>query len=278
MGRWQLAREMRRLRGDRPVAEVAKAMRMTVAAVHRWETAGPEGMVPSSGTMARLLEYYAIDGEEAAWLRHLREQARKRGWWQSYTVDKYYGTMIGLEETASRIQLFGSQLVPGLLQTREYAHAVVRATCPDESADVIDQRVEVRMQRQKRWASAESPKLWAIVGETVIRQRVGGTRVMAEQLTRMIELADSPKLHLQVIPYSVGGHAALEASAFQILRLDEIDLSVIYLESRRSSLYLEEQADIDDYQNVFDHLRTAGLGTVQTRELLVKVRDEMRKE
>ncbi|MFW5416082.1 helix-turn-helix domain-containing protein [Nocardiopsis sp. CNT-189] len=275
--RWQLAGELRRLRGDRSANEVAKALRMTPSIVFRWETAGSDGVVPASGTLTRLLEYYEVDEAETQRLMALRDEARSRGWWQPYDLDKHYGTLIGLEANASEIEAFDPQLVPGLLQTEDYMRAVIKGTRPDIDPTTLEQRVNVRLQRQRTWEEG-STELWLIVGEAALRQLIGGPPTMHEQLTRLLELSEHPRITLQAVPFSEGAHPGLETSGFLILRLSEISLTAVYVEGRTSNLYLDSEEDIETYEKVFDNLRAAAAGVQSTTSLISSIRHGLRKE
>ncbi|NYE45568.1 hypothetical protein HDA32_000688 [Spinactinospora alkalitolerans] len=269
--RWQLSRELKRLRGDRSATEVAKAMRMTTSIVFRWETAGSDGVVPAPGTLSRLLDYYEVSDEEAHRLMELRQEARTRGWWQPYDLDKHYGTLIGLEASAMEIEAYDPQLVPGLLQTEDYMRAVIKATRPDAPPEVVEQRVEVRIHRQKAWERGAT-ELWIIMGEAALRQMIGGPPVMDEQLARLLDLSDHPRVTLQAVLFSEGGHAGLETSGFRVLRLSEIDLTAVYVEGRTSNLYLDSDEDVEVYEKVFNNLRATASGAQTTRSLIADIR------
>ncbi|PRY01575.1 helix-turn-helix domain-containing protein [Allonocardiopsis opalescens] len=268
VGRWQLATWLARLRAGRPVAEVAKRLRVSTSTVLRWETAGEKGVVPGPGPLSRLLEIYEVPDDEAARIRELREQARRSGWWQPYDLDRHYGTYIGLEAEATRIETYESDLVTGLAQTEGYARAVVRATRPGATPAMIDQLVQVRVHRQKTWLREGGPKLWAILGEAALRQRVGSATIMRDQLRHLIELSDHPRMTLQALPFSVGAHAAMEMASFAILFLDQIPLSTVYTEGHGASLFQDSPRDVTAHAEVFDRLRAAALGTEATRQVL----------
>jgi hypothetical protein len=143
---------------------------------------------------------------------------------------------VGLEQAASEISTFEVALVPGLLQTPDYARAVIEAELPDAPPAEVDRRTELRMKRQ--WDEA-SPDLWVVLDEAVIRRVVGGAPTMRAQLERLAEVAELPGQTLQIIPFGAGAHASM-VSSFSILSFPELaDPPVVYLESRAGSLYVE---------------------------------------
>lgn len=275
VGRWQLAGELRRLRGNRSANEVARALRMTVPTVHRWEMPGVEGMVPSPGTLSRLLEYYGVSEAETERIMAIRSQAKGRGWWQAYDLDQYYSTLIGLESEATDIFWHESILIPGLLQTEEYIRAIVWGADTNITEAVVEEQVHVRKQRQETWLKPDGASLWAIIGEASLRQLVGGSHVLRSQLAHLLEMSEHPRLRLQVLPFSAGAHAGMTAAAFQILELAEVGLRAVYVESRDSRLYLDDNDEIQKYSDTFDQLKMSALGITATRQLILKIKDSI---
>src|SRR5699024_2204471 len=148
-----------------------KPLRAQPSSLMRWEDGGPAGQVPGLARLEGLLKVYEVDAEEAARLMSLREIARTPGWWQGHDVDKPYGTFIGLESSASEVYTLEQVLIPGLLQTEAYAHAVMTAGhAPSRTPmeDIAD-RVNVRTRRQESWLSRRTPHVWAIIGEAALR-------------------------------------------------------------------------------------------------------------
>jgi hypothetical protein len=167
------------------------------------------------------------------------------------------------------------QFVPGLLQTPEYARAVIRGGHPAASSDEITRRVSLRMKRQQILSRPEGPKLWAVVDETALRRRLGGPGVMEAQLERLIELASEPNIALYVVPLQSGYHAAA-AGSFSILRFAAAELpDVVYLEQLTGALYLDKRRDVDRYSAVMDQLCVQADHRVPTTELLAGILDRM---
>ena len=171
--------------------------------------------------LADLLTLYGVTGEaERAGVLRLALEAARPGWWHQYgeVLPGWFEFYVGLEAAASRIRTYEVQFVPGLLQTPEYAHAVIRGRRPAAPDDEISRRVALRMKRQHILSRPDgpefpAPKLWAVVDETALRRRQGGPGVMEAQLERLIELAAQPNIALYVMPLRSGYHAAAACSS-----------------------------------------------------------------
>ncbi|GAB3717611.1 helix-turn-helix domain-containing protein [Nocardiopsis oceani] len=274
VARWLLAKELRRLRGDRQFTAVVKAVKSQPSSLARWESGRADGQVPSANSLDRLLAYYEVSDEEAARIMELRAVAKTPGWWQSHEVAKHYGTLIGLEAAATEMSSYEAQLIPGLLQTEEYARSVITsgATAWRGTEDEIEDLVKVRMRRQEEWAARGTPHLWAIIGEAAIRQAVGGPSVTRDQLARLLDLSrEQTRLTLQVLPYSAGSHAAMEMACFAVVDVEAAELATVYVEGPTANLFLDSPGDVTRYRRIFEHLRKSALGTTGTRALVTDV-------
>jgi len=203
-----------------------------------------------------LLRLYGVDEDEAATLGELAIQANSPGWWHKYgdVLPDWFQVYVGLEEAASLIRLYEVQFVPGLLQTADYARAVVRLGQPGAAPDEIERRISLRLARQELLTKPGGPRLWAIVDEAALRRPIGGREVMRAQLVQLLEATEQPQVTLQVMPFRSGGHAA-EAGAFTIMRFPEPDLpDVVYLEQLTSALYLDKRDDVEKYTEVMERL------------------------
>ncbi|MET8873797.1 helix-turn-helix transcriptional regulator [Nocardia sp. NPDC004604] len=201
-----------------------------------------------------LLTLYGVsDPEERERFLDLARQANEPGWWHRYSdlLPSWFGTYLGLEQAATKIRTYEAHLVPGLLQTPEYARAVM--SLGYEDAD-MDRRVQVRIKRQEVLRRVDPPTVWAIIDEAALHRPVGGSRVHREQMEHLIELAQLPNVTVQVLPYSAGEHAAA-GSSFSILRFAESELpDIVYLEHLTSALYLDRRQDLALYLSVMDRL------------------------
>ncbi|MFD0774407.1 helix-turn-helix domain-containing protein [Streptomonospora algeriensis] len=256
LAQWQLAQELRRLRGDRKFNDVVKATRTTGGSLARWETPGDRGAVPGPAALERLLEIYEAEGELERLLA-LRKEARQPDRWQPYELERSYRTYANIESQATSIESYQSQLVPGIVQTEAYARAVIEATVL--SGGDPERELKVRLERQQVLQASDRPELWLIVAESALRQEVGGPGVMAEQLDYLLALTQEPDITLQVLPFAAGAHVAMRIPAFVILRVEHHGLKAVYTEAQTASLFLTDQDDLREYTNIFNGLRAAAV-------------------
>lgn len=209
-----------------------------------------------------LLTLYGLDDEqERARLLALAREANNPGWWHRFgdVLPNWFQSYLGLEAAASLIRNYEVQFVPGLLQTREYARAVVLLGHEKATELEIERRVNVRTTRQQLLARANPPQLWAITDEAALRRPMGGSQVMRAQLEALIKATEMPNVRLQVVPFSAGGHAAA-GGAFSILRFPERDLpDVVYVEQLNSALYLDKRDDVEQYAAAMEALSITAL-------------------
>lgn len=254
--RMLLGTQLRRLREERGITReaAAAAIRASHAKICRLEL-GRNGF--KQRDVADLLALYGVD--DADLCETLMDQARRSnqpGWWHEYgdVLSSWFETHLGLEEAASLIRSYEVQFVPGLLQTTDYAEAVIRLGYPTASARDIQRRVDLRMARQKLLTGPDAPQLWAVVDEAVLRRPMGGSEVMRAQLEHLIHVSELPNVTLQVVPFHVGGHAAA-GGPITILRFPLPDLpDIVYLEQLSSALYLDKPRDVDNYAAVMERL------------------------
>jgi transcriptional regulator with XRE-family HTH domain len=254
--RRRLAAELRRLREQAGLTadQAAKEVGVSKSTLSRIENAQVSVMVPVAKS---LLALYGVAADDIEALAQIARDARKRGWWQAYdqVLPEWFSTYVGLEAEAVEVKNFQTQLVPGLLQTSDYARAVFAAEHPDAPATEIERRVELRMRRQKVDAP---PRLWAIIDESVLRRPVGGPATMREQIKRLLQSTSQPRVDIQVIPLGAGEYGSM-GSSFSILNFATPDDGVVYLEYRSGSLYLEGD-QLTEYTQVFAHLTAVALG------------------
>jgi transcriptional regulator with XRE-family HTH domain len=265
----RLRRELRRLREERglTIEQVATlaGSEWNPSTLGRWEN-GDRRIRPAD--LRSLLDVYEVQGEPRETLMTLAREARQRGWWQVYgdVLPSEYSSYIGLETEALSMRTYQQQLIPGLVQTEDYARAVIRATRPDDDDAAIDRRVAVRLDRQSALADDHPMNLWAVIDESAIRRVVGGPEVMRAQLDRLAEVAERPGIQLQVLPFATGAHAAMAAS-FVILGFQAPDPDVVYIDTGTSALFVEESPDVDAYRLMFDHLRASALAPGESLRL-----------
>jgi hypothetical protein len=229
------------------------------------------------GDVRELLEIYGVTGAEADPLVQLAREARQKGWWHTYgqVLPTWFEAYVGLEAATARFRDFQSMVMPGLLQTEDYARAVLRAAPNPGSAEDIDRLVALRMERQAILGQANPPGLWAVLSENIIRVNVGGEAVMRAQLRRLIDVAERSNVTLQVLPFTTAAHVN-PISPFTILEFpDAADPTVVYLEHLTGSLFLEHEEETRRYTVVFDHLRAEALGTAPSVDLIARAAAEL---
>jgi len=220
-----------------------------------------------------LLTFYGLnDGEQRAALLALARETATSGWWHEYsdTLPNWVEPYVGLETAASVVRNYEVQFIPGLLQTEAYARATFRlGTAATE--DEVARRAEVRINRQEILNKPTPPRFWAVIDEAALRRPIGGVQTLREQLRHLIDMTDHPAVTLQVLPFSVGGHAAA-GGPFTILRFSQPDLNdVVYLEQLTSALYLEKQSEVDSYSEVMEQLCLQAAATETTQKVLAEI-------
>jgi transcriptional regulator with XRE-family HTH domain len=256
----RLAMELQRRREATGMSreEVARQLEWSTSTLFRIETGRSR---PQPGNVRVLLELYGVTGPERDGLIQLTRDARKPGWWHSFRdiLPNPYEVYIGLEAGTASIRNFEPIVVPGLLQTADYARATFRNGPRELDRDEVERRVEVRMARQKILARDDRPRLWAVIDEAVIRRVVGGAEVMREQLRHLVDAAQQGKTTIQVVPYRAGAHAGT-TGPFVILDFHEAtDPAMVYVETLAGDIYLEERSDVNRYTLAFDRLVAAAL-------------------
>ncbi|GLZ06006.1 transcriptional regulator [Actinomadura sp. NBRC 104412] len=265
-----LGSQLRRLREDKGVSrqEAGYTIRASESKISRLEL----GRVSfKERDVDDLLTLYGVeDKEQREALLQLARDANTPGWWHRYNdvLPGYFQTYVGLEESAALIRTYELQFVPGLLQCEGYARAVIRLGNAGAADHEIEQRVELRMQRQERLTGPDAPRLWAVLDEGALRRPIGGPEVMREQFKHLIEMSRLPNVTVQVMPFRFGGHAA-EGGAFSILRFPDQDLpDVVYVEILTGAMYLDKRDDVDTYLQAMERLCVDSATPERTVELL----------
>jgi transcriptional regulator with XRE-family HTH domain len=268
----ELGRRLRELRKSRDltVEEVAASLLCSPSKISRAETGARR---PSLRDVRDLCELYDVGQEESAQLMDLAREARQPSWWTRYE-DIRVSELIGLEQEATAITCFCMYFVPALLQTEDYAAAMIRGIAPRIEPDILRQRVEARMRRQELLQRSRPPRYRAFLDEAVLRRQVGGAAVMKAQLDKILQLVEEGKATVQVIPYSVGAYAAVDSN-FTLLEFSESSLpGFVYVEGLETQLYLEKSSELERYAESIEELRDAALTPRDTTKILAKIRDE----
>ena len=257
--RRRLGAELRRLREEAglTIDQVAEVLECSQSKVSRIET----GQVSATPRDVRdMLALYRVPDAQREAMVQIAREARQPGWWQKFVdVPDGVPAYVGLETAATSIDIYMSLIVPALLQTADYARAVIGAVRPDLPGAEIDRRVELRLRRQALLDQDHPPALRVLLDDTVLRRPVGGEKVMAAQRRRLLEDAARPAVTLQVLPVEAGVHAGMDGP-FTIFGFPApAERDVVALDSAADALYLEDAEDVARYRRVFGLLLPAAL-------------------
>lgn len=264
IAQWQLAQALTALRGGKPQRQLARELDVDASTLVRWE--GGE-TVPREKQLRKVLMHFGLSEDETERLVKLRTDAATPAWWQDSEVAKAYGQYIDLERVATQIATYQDRLVPGLLQTEAYARAILVAGHPRASVEEIDDLLHVRIKRQEEWATGET-LFWAIIDQAALEKHIGGARVMLEQVAHLQQIADHPRVDLQILPNTAGAHAALQSGSFVLLEVDSPALQTVYVEAHTRNLMLDHPKEVAAHRRLLDHLRAAAANTPETNTLL----------
>ncbi|MGC5364893.1 helix-turn-helix domain-containing protein [Streptomyces sp. DT24] len=273
--RRKLGEELRALRNRSGLTsrEAARLLGWHQSKVSRIET-GTSGVRPDD--ISRLLDAYEVgDARLRALLEVLAGSAGGggSGWWHAYRglIPPQYRDFISLESQARTARTLETSVVPGLLQTADYARAVTRSALDGLPARQLDSLVEVRLARQGVLRADPPLRLSAVLDEAVLRREVGGREVMREQLDHLARVAELPHVRLQLLPFSIGGYVGL-TGPFVIFSFPNIsDLDVVVLDHLTSSLYLERKEDLEAYGSAFRTMQARALSPEHSMDLIAAI-------
>ncbi|WP_329143023.1 helix-turn-helix domain-containing protein [Streptomyces sp. NBC_01456] len=276
--RRQLGSELRRLRehAGKKIEEVAEHLECSQSKISRVET----GQAPIKARDVRdLLQWYGVeDAAQVETVMQIHKDAQQQGWWAHYeeVLPSGMATYAGLESDARVLRSYEPIFVHGLLQTQDYAEAVIGAARQGE-LDEIDRLVRFRKDRQTRLTNKPDPlELWVVVEESALRRPVGGKEVMAAQIEHLIEAAAMPNVTLQIMPTAKGAHIAM-AGTFSLLEFEPQTPTVVYVDSIAGNVYLEKERDVRKFIQTFDLVRAAAPDPQETPAILEKLAREMHK-
>ncbi|MEU0135636.1 helix-turn-helix transcriptional regulator [Streptomyces sp. NPDC006296] len=269
--RRRLGQELRRLREIKGMTaeEVAERLLVSQSKISRLEN-GRRSI--SQRDVRDLCGVYDVEDHRVVEsLMQMAKDSRQQGWWHAFG-DIPYSVYIGLETDAESLRVYEPQVVPGLLQTRKYAEALITGALPEAPPSDIEKRVNVRARRQDRVNDPEHPlRLWAVIDESALRRLVGDKQVMLEQLEHLIEQSQLPHVTVQVLPFEMGAHPGINGQYAVLEFPDAADSSVVYIEGVTSDLYLEKANDVQRYSVMYEHLRAQALNVDQTRQFIGEI-------
>ncbi|HWG01166.1 MAG TPA: helix-turn-helix transcriptional regulator [Trebonia sp.] len=275
--RRRLGTELRRLRDSSgyKLEEVAAQLGVAPSTLSRIET----GKAPTkTAYLHQMLEMYGVsDASQRQILVDMAREGHRKGWWADYddVLPSGFDIYVGLEAETAAVRSYEVSVVHGLLQTPDYARAVLVEMFPRHTDDQIERLVNLRMTRQRRFDDDPPLELWAILDEAVIRRSVGGPGCMRGQLEQLNAMAGRQGITLQVLPFSCGAHAG-HGGPFSILEFPErSDSEVAYVESGAGIIYLEKDREVRARAEAFDRLRAAALSPGASTDLISKAAHEL---
>ncbi|NMO57599.1 helix-turn-helix domain-containing protein [Actinoplanes sp. TBRC 11911] len=279
--RRRLALTLRQLRDAAGLAasEAARRVDHDASWLSRIETAEVR---PHPNDVRALLSLYGVESDQAEAVIAVARQAKQRGWWQRYSdiLPDWFSTYVGMESEASVIRTYECQMIPGLLQTEEYARSAIMGGPIPVRPDEGERQVSLRMERQAILTSEDPPLLRVVVDEGAVRRLVGGAAVMKAQIDRLIEVSESANVQILMLPYSAG--VGFDGS-FVILNFpplpepypDAAEDQMVYVDTLTGALYLERPAEISAYAAAYEQLQATALGPKETRTELTKISNEL---
>jgi transcriptional regulator with XRE-family HTH domain len=274
--RRRLGAELRRLREAQSLKleEVAERLDLAPSTLSRIET----GKAPTkTAYLTAMLNLYGVeDPGVRKLLVDMAREGHRKGWWSIYddVLPSGFGIYVGLEAEASGLRSYESDVVHGLLQTTDYAVAVLRELRPRDGEELLQRGVELRMQRQRILDQDPPLDLWIILDESAIRRGIGGPAVMRRQLQHLIQASRWPNVTLQVLSFDSGAHAGL-IGPFSILEFPErTDSDVAYTECLGGMIYLEKDREVRACAEAFDRMRASALSPAASVELIQEAAQE----
>lgn len=268
----QLGLRLRELRTAKnlTVEMVAKELLCSPTKISRAETAVRRATLRDVRDLCRI---YEVDPETSDELMELAKDAYQPGWWTKYD-DLKINPLIGLEQSATAITSFGMYFFPALLQSEDYARAIIKGIAPKIEEKILDGRVEARIERQELLQGPRPPKHRVLLDEAVLRRHIGGPAVMRGQLDRVLLLMREEKTTVQIIPYTVGAYGVNDSN-FTYLELSGAKLpDVVFVETLVSQQYIERPEEVERYSEALDYIRDAALNPRDSARKIEEIRDE----
>ncbi|MGH3800466.1 MAG: helix-turn-helix domain-containing protein [Pseudonocardiaceae bacterium] len=230
------------------------------------------------GDVLALLDLYSVSEERIRdGLLQLSDDVWRKGWWDDFasTVGRRYIDGVWLQSRAERVRTYGAMLVPGLLQTREYAETLIRnAAAADTPEEQIEKGIELRMTRQQILGGDKPVDFAAVVDEPVLRRVIGGPQVLRGQLTKLLEVVERPNVEVRVLPLRCGAHAGLDGS-FWLYEMPDPYPDVAYVDNLAGAVYVEEDAAVDRFRQAYAQLSATALGGKESAALIAVAAKEL---
>ncbi|MET8547420.1 helix-turn-helix domain-containing protein [Micromonospora zamorensis] len=283
--RRQLGRLLRQFRNEAGVTLDAAAEALEYSRQKIWRLECGQGSVRVLDVKA-MCELYGVSPEMTEAMRGLAAETKSKGWWHAYgdAVPNWFELYVGLESAASRLRGFDESLIPGILQTKGYADALIRRgrILSDEERE---RAVQVRLQRQALLVRRlpPAPRLESVLSESVLRRTVGGPNVMTAQLDHLLRVSELPNVSVRVLPLAAGPHPGAVAGTVMILDFPPTkggraapEPSVVYSESLTGALYLDKPDELAAYERVWGGLDAMALDEAESKDMIKRISGEMR--
>jgi transcriptional regulator with XRE-family HTH domain len=281
--RRQLGRHLRELRNASrlTVRIAAQKLEWSEAKIWRIETGQTSLRSLDVEAMGKI---YGAPAELTETLMGLAKETKARGWWHAYgdVIGENFDVYIGLEEAASRLSWYESELVPGLLQTEDYARALIRAGNPGATDAEIERRVHVRISRQALLTRATAaPVVEVILNEAILRRPVGGVKIMSGQLQRLAAAGTLENVSIRVMPFSAGLHYGVLSGPFVILQFplngdgEETEPPTVYVDGFTGDLYLDKQKEVERYSAAYASILGSSLDERASGQRILQAAKEL---
>lgn len=256
-----------RVASDLTVEQVGESLHWSGSKVSRIETAK---QIVSPDDVRELVTRYGLGPDEIEKYVAIARKAKERDWWQKYddVLPEWFEGYLGLEAEASKISTYESDLVPGLLQTEQYAAAVLGVFPLRTTPEEMERAVDLRRERQARLVEENPLILDAVISETVLRRPIGGPEVMRQQLAHLVSMVERPNITVRLLPFTAAEHPGING-AFSVLEFPDPDSGrIVTVETMTSTLYVERTRDVGTYRLAFDQIRSAALTPDETADMI----------
>lgn len=288
MLRRQIGRKLEALRKAAGITmeQAAEKLDRARATLHRIES-GAETVRFRQADVQQMLALYGASKEDSELVLAMTAATREaKAWWHDYIgsgLPRWFHLYVGLESAASTIRQYQAELVPGLLQTQDYAQhlfSMPSGSIDEEDPEEQQRSIQLRIKRQALLTRFAPPQLSVIINEAVLRRPVGGSKIMSDQLRQIIKAAELPNVTVQILPFSSGLHAGAMSGAFSILDFprgrdgEEVEPTVTYLEAATGAIYLDKPHETSTYERIWSDIESKALDQTESRKMIKDAAEE----
>ncbi|MGW8374728.1 helix-turn-helix transcriptional regulator [Streptomyces sp. ODS28] len=271
-----LGEQLRQLRQARGLSlkDVAPVIRGSISKISRMERGESP---PKERDVLDLARHYGVSAEQYREIEYLLKQISDEAWYQQYSdvTPAFLRRLIGLEGSAEEISTYENNVVPGILQIKDYARALITAALPDSPKEEIERKTDMRAQR-KMMLKGSHPKVNALLDEGVLRRPVGGPSVMCQQLEYLLFAARVQGVNIRVIEFENGAAVSPPHPITHLKFFDGGPAELVYIEHLTSATYLTRPTEVDAYRHVLNELRFAATKRANSEEILERALQEYR--